>query len=651
MKNFFKVLLAMLLVLTICLSVVACGPKTPDNGDETPHEHSFVEGKCECGESDPNYVPPHEHSFVEGKCECGETDPNYQPPHEHEFLDGMCGCGVADPNYQAPHEHVFGDNGMCECGEIDPNFQGGIGGGGDEEYDYIVIASAEHGGSAGFLGYVNMYINDSFSSGYDNSVAYGLNEGDKVTLYAEANSGYVFAGWYYEAVEGGLGEFITLEKSYTFEASASVKYLAHFVNANEKFPVSIFVSGYGKVSVDNGTPDSSYNLKINAMQEIELTAIADDGNKFVGWYIDDEFYSDDETISVCIDFAKHIEAKFEGEWILFGAYVNESGYTGSGNPENQFLVVRTSPQTGERETIAVDHDRVFSLQYGDVVEFIAKPMEGYTFGAFRFDEIDAEFFGHDGYYKWTVDIAEDNSIIQAFFQPVGKSEEDVKMYVDYVDFFGDDCDDCYIYLNGVKVTKEMAASQSFMTKDQTKITIVPVECGHCEGFRYYMPTSGTIAGNVETGDIISFQMSTMFCRKVSSNFGNEYTFFFDICFGYEQVTADMTFGVDIDNENTGFDVRFENVMFGGEKTTIENTQDLFFGAVLGDTVRITPLNIPKGYEFNYIEVTIEYEAVTDDVVYKTIILDADDFANGYCDLKIEYPGHYSFYASVTKVVN
>ena len=45
-----------------------------------PHEHNFVEGKCECGETDPNYQPPHEHNFVEGKCECGETDPNYQPP-------------------------------------------------------------------------------------------------------------------------------------------------------------------------------------------------------------------------------------------------------------------------------------------------------------------------------------------------------------------------------------------------------------------------------------------------------------------------------------------------------------------------------------------------------------------------------------------
>ena len=51
---------------------------------EKLHEHSFVEGKCECGESDPNYVPPHEHNFVEGKCECGESDPDYVAPEQPE---------------------------------------------------------------------------------------------------------------------------------------------------------------------------------------------------------------------------------------------------------------------------------------------------------------------------------------------------------------------------------------------------------------------------------------------------------------------------------------------------------------------------------------------------------------------------------------
>ena len=84
---------------------------TVDVKVEAPHVHNFVEGKCECGEEDPNYVPPHEHNFVEGKCECGEEDPNYVPPHEHNFVEGKCECGESDPNYVPPHVNalVVGD--------------------------------------------------------------------------------------------------------------------------------------------------------------------------------------------------------------------------------------------------------------------------------------------------------------------------------------------------------------------------------------------------------------------------------------------------------------------------------------------------------------------------------------------------------------
>ena len=47
--------------------------------------HDFAEGQCtRCGEKDPNYVPPHEHNFVEGKCECGEEDPDYKPEEKPE---------------------------------------------------------------------------------------------------------------------------------------------------------------------------------------------------------------------------------------------------------------------------------------------------------------------------------------------------------------------------------------------------------------------------------------------------------------------------------------------------------------------------------------------------------------------------------------
>jgi len=90
-----------------------------------PHEHNFVEGKCECGETDPNYEPPHVHNFVEGKCECGETDPNYEPPHVHNFVEGKCECGETDPNYKP---------------EVKPEPAGGCKGGAIQNVFYLISA-------------------------------------------------------------------------------------------------------------------------------------------------------------------------------------------------------------------------------------------------------------------------------------------------------------------------------------------------------------------------------------------------------------------------------------------------------------------------------------------------------------------------------
>ena len=58
--------------------------KASSEGTDTPevpeHTHVFVDGKCECGEADPDYVPEHTHTFVDGKCECGAEDPDYVAP-------------------------------------------------------------------------------------------------------------------------------------------------------------------------------------------------------------------------------------------------------------------------------------------------------------------------------------------------------------------------------------------------------------------------------------------------------------------------------------------------------------------------------------------------------------------------------------------
>ena len=59
-----------------------------DEEEIEEHVHNFVDGVCECGEKDPNYVPPHVHEFIDGVCECGEKDPNYVPEaHKSMFAE------------------------------------------------------------------------------------------------------------------------------------------------------------------------------------------------------------------------------------------------------------------------------------------------------------------------------------------------------------------------------------------------------------------------------------------------------------------------------------------------------------------------------------------------------------------------------------
>ena len=44
---------------------------------------TLTKGEAPEGGDEPN-PPAHEHNFVDGKCECGESDPNYQPPSTEE---------------------------------------------------------------------------------------------------------------------------------------------------------------------------------------------------------------------------------------------------------------------------------------------------------------------------------------------------------------------------------------------------------------------------------------------------------------------------------------------------------------------------------------------------------------------------------------
>ena len=74
MKRYLSILACIVLVIAMVCSLASCEAlKNMFDKPDDEHTHNFVDGKCDCGESDPDYVA-HEHSFVDGKCECGESD-------------------------------------------------------------------------------------------------------------------------------------------------------------------------------------------------------------------------------------------------------------------------------------------------------------------------------------------------------------------------------------------------------------------------------------------------------------------------------------------------------------------------------------------------------------------------------------------------
>ena len=90
-----KRILTLILVLVLALTAFVGCDKIQNLLPGKQCDHNYANGVCgNCGESDPNYVPPHTHNYVEGKCECGAEDPDFVPTPE------------VDENLQAAYDFV-----------------------------------------------------------------------------------------------------------------------------------------------------------------------------------------------------------------------------------------------------------------------------------------------------------------------------------------------------------------------------------------------------------------------------------------------------------------------------------------------------------------------------------------------------------------
>ena len=106
MKKFLALLVVSVLLV---FAFTSCGLFKPE---EKPCEHvdANTDYLCDnCGaelEKGPEEQPPHEHSFVEGKCECGETDPNYKPEPEKVLVNNII-VSTDDEDGEGTRENPF----------------------------------------------------------------------------------------------------------------------------------------------------------------------------------------------------------------------------------------------------------------------------------------------------------------------------------------------------------------------------------------------------------------------------------------------------------------------------------------------------------------------------------------------------------------
>ena len=140
--------------------------------------------------------------------------------------------------------------------------------------------------------------------GVTQSIPFNSENGKNVTFTATPASGYLFEGWYDNSEYTGTP--IT-DNPYTYKVKGEKTLYARFISSYNQ---SLSIEGNGTVSAKRG--DTSINLPYTAVngEEITLTAEADSGYEFDGWYIGSTLVASSEEYTYTVSGANAITAKF-----------------------------------------------------------------------------------------------------------------------------------------------------------------------------------------------------------------------------------------------------------------------------------------------------------------------------------------------------
>lgn len=137
------------------------------------------------------------------------------------------------------------------------------------------------------------------------------NYGDTCTLTATANTGYHFVNW---TTEGG--DFVSNDNPYSFTVSGDASFQALYAINSYNITTSVDPSGSGSVS-----GGGSYNHG----STVSLTATANTGYAFVGWYEDSSRVNTSNPLTFTATQDRSIVAKFTPTYTIQVSYDNAQG--------------------------------------------------------------------------------------------------------------------------------------------------------------------------------------------------------------------------------------------------------------------------------------------------------------------------------------
>ena len=153
-----------------------------------------------------------------------------------------------------------------------------------------------------------------------NTVEFGngriVEKGTQITLTAVANEGYNFLGWYFYD-DQQAEKLISPDATYTFTVNRQLYVFAKFAQ-KEMYNFIAHVDGYngGRITENGQTVVFGNGRMVEKGTQITLTAVADEGFTFVGWYKSvgdqtEELISADANYTFTVTEGMYVYAKFD----------------------------------------------------------------------------------------------------------------------------------------------------------------------------------------------------------------------------------------------------------------------------------------------------------------------------------------------------